>query len=218
LTKELIEQRQEADKRNGYAGTDNKLQAAMPKRSLYKMQNNISEWGHTSFSSSSTEIDPNEWSICEMWVKHNKRQGIVCVDDSDCLNGGTCNDKNKCDCVGDWYGDFCHIVSHLCDGVVCDPGVACDPELGTCSIPVHISPCDSNPCFRGHQKCKEGEYGSYECYCEDGWSGSDCSIEGSSDDGNDPDDGGLSTTTIIFIVIACVIGKFYAYADTYEHF
>ncbi|KAM9955819.1 hypothetical protein ACTFIW_002024 [Dictyostelium discoideum] len=96
--------------------------------------------------------------------------------DTKCLNGGTCNPLTGCQCINDYYGDYCELKD--CIVPQCLNGGSCNTTVGECSCinGFYGDDCDTKDCTV--PQCLNG--GSCnttvgECSCTQGYEGVDCS-------------------------------------------
>ncbi|KAM9990718.1 hypothetical protein ACTFIY_006749 [Dictyostelium cf. discoideum] len=96
--------------------------------------------------------------------------------DTKCLNGGTCNPFTGCQCINEYYGDYCELKH--CTVPQCLNGGSCNTTVGECSCinGFYGDYCGTKDCTV--PQCLNG--GSCnttigECSCTQGYEGIDCS-------------------------------------------
>eukprot|EP01130_Rhizamoeba_saxonica_P008323 TRINITY_DN3363_c0_g1_i1.p1 TRINITY_DN3363_c0_g1~~TRINITY_DN3363_c0_g1_i1.p1 ORF type:complete len:592 (-),score=133.99 TRINITY_DN3363_c0_g1_i1:29-1681(-) len=133
---------------------------------------------------------------CELgWTGDNCDINIPDCPKIACLNNGTCVDgvnSYTCDCPPGFEGDICEININECEGVTCSGNGVCldlvddyycscsDGSTGKDCEEIHVyTVCDSHPCENGI--CFSNRAGdNYICVCENGFSGINCDVNGTS--------------------------------------
>ncbi|KAN0000897.1 hypothetical protein ACTFIZ_001348 [Dictyostelium cf. discoideum] len=95
--------------------------------------------------------------------------------DTKCLNGGTCNPLTGCQCINDYYGNYCELK--YCAVPQCLNGGECDTTVGECSCingfygdDCGTKDCAVPQCLNGGE-CNKAVG---ECSCINGFYGDDC--------------------------------------------
>ncbi|KAN0012449.1 hypothetical protein ACTFIU_007752 [Dictyostelium citrinum] len=96
--------------------------------------------------------------------------------DAKCLNGGTCDSFIGCQCINNYYGDYCELKD--CTVPQCLNGGSCNVSVGECLCinDFYGIDCGSKDCTV--PQCLNGGYCNTtvgECSCAEGYEGNDCS-------------------------------------------